>query len=149
MGDERTLDENNPAAGTWTAILASVKAGVGSEGYRGERPGFSRADLDSHANMVCLGSHCTVIRRTGKFVRVNAFASAVGSLNDVPLVDAVVVYEDNDGERYLLVFYNALFIPSMKHHLIPPFHLERGGVESERGPEDSVVRSRGGDTLHI
>jgi hypothetical protein len=91
-GDERTLFKNNLDARTLTAVLASVKAGVGSEGHRGERPGFSRADLDSHANMVCLGSHCTVIRRTGKFVRVNAFASAVGSLYDVPLVDAVIVY---------------------------------------------------------
>jgi hypothetical protein len=85
--------------------------------------------------MVCLGSHCTVIRRTGKFVRVNAFASAVGSLNDVPLVDAVVVYEDNDGERYLLVFYNALFIPSMKHHLIPPFILREAGLRVNEVPK--------------
>ena len=134
-GDERTLFENNLVAETWTAVLASVRAGVGSEGYRGERPGFSRADLDSHANMVCLGSHCTVIRRTGKFVRVNAFASAVGSLNDVPLVDAAVVYEDNNGERYLLVFYNALFIPSMKHHLIPPFILREAGLRVNEVPK--------------
>ena len=134
-GDERTLFENNFVAETWTAVLASVRAGVGSEGYRGERPGFSRADLDSHANMVCLGSHCTVIRRTGKFVRVNAFASAVGSLNDVPLVDAAVVYEDNNGERYLLVFYNALFIPSMKHHLIPPFILREAGLRVNEVPK--------------
>ena len=75
--------------------------------------------------MVCLGKHCTVLRYTGKTVKVNAFASEVGSLNNIPVVDAVVVYEDqyDNGRLYLLVVYNALYIPSMSHHLIPPFIL--------------------------
>ena len=81
-----TLDDRS-----WRAIIAAVDGSVGSEGHRVGRPGFSRAELDSHANMVCLGKHCTVIRRTGQNVRVNAVASAVGSLKQVPLVDAAIV----------------------------------------------------------
>jgi len=61
-------------------------------------------------------------------VRVNAFASAVGSLKQVPLVDAAIVYEDNNSQQYLLVFYNALYIPSMENHLIPPFILREAGL---------------------
>ena len=58
----------------------------------GDRFGFTRAELDSHANMVVLGKQCTVIRRTGKVVNVNAFASEVGSLKQVPIVDAAIVF---------------------------------------------------------
>ena len=80
--------------------------------------------------MVCLGKHCTVLNYTGKTVKVNAFASEVGSLNNIPVVDAVVVYEDpyDNGTLYLLVVYNALYIPSMSHHLIPPFLLREAGL---------------------
>ena len=35
------------------------------------------AELDSHANVVCLGKHCSVIRRTGVTMKVNAFASSL------------------------------------------------------------------------
>ena len=125
-----TLDDRS-----WRAIIAAVDGSVGSEGHRVGRPGFSRAELDSHANMVCLGKHCTVIRRTGQNVRVNAFASAVGSLKQVPLVDAAIVYEDNNSQQYLLVFYNALYIPSMENHLIPPFILREAGLRVDETPK--------------
>ena len=78
---------------------------------RGDRSKFTRAELDSHANMVVLGKHCTVIRRTGHTVNVNAFASEVGSLKQVPIVDAAVVYEDRmNDEKYIMIMYNALYI---------------------------------------
>ncbi len=68
-------------------------------------------------------------------MRVNAFASAVGSLKQVPLVDAAIVYEDNNSQQYLLVFYNALYIPSMENHLIPPFILREAGLRVDETPK--------------
>ena len=113
-----------------TSIASAVDVGSARKA-RGTNylPG-TQAELDSHANMVCLGKHCTVLRYTGKTVKVNAFASEVGSLNNIPVVDAVVVYEDqyDNGMLYLLVVYNALYIPSMSHHLIPPFILREAGL---------------------
>ncbi len=111
----------------------------------GARPDVTRVDLDSHANMCCLGKQCTVVRRTGKCVNVNAFTKDVGKLKAVPLVDAVIVYEDRAGRVYLLVMYNALYIPSMEHHLIPPFLLREAGlivndvpkIQSEYPTEDT------------
>eukprot|EP00973_Karenia_brevis_P067467 9385002-Karenia_brevis.AAC.1 len=75
-------------------MLSSILAAVDVSSTRKARgssyqPG-SQAELDSHANMICLGKHCTVLRRTGRTVRVNAFADSVGSLNNIPVVDAVV-----------------------------------------------------------
>lgn len=96
----------------------------------------TRAELDSHANMICLGQHCNIIRRTNMTVKVNAFADEVGALNDIPVVDAVVCYEDPySNERYLLLCYNALYIPSMSHHLIPPFILREAGLKVNDVPK--------------
>jgi hypothetical protein len=96
----------------------------------------SRAELDSHANMVVLGKACTIIRRTGLSVNVNAFASEVGSLKQVPLVDAAIVYDDKStDEQYVLIMYNALYIPSMEHHLIPPFILREAGLKVNELPK--------------
>ena len=115
-------------------MLSSILAAVDVSSTRKARgssyqPG-SQAELDSHANMICLGKHCTVLRRTGRTVRVNAFADSVGSLNNIPVVDAVVVFDNpyGSGESYFLVMYNALYIPSMSHHLIPPFLLREAGL---------------------
>ena len=110
-------------------MRASIAAAVDVSSAKRARgityqPG-TQAELDSHANMVCLGKHCTVLQHTGRTVKVNAFATEVGSLNNIPVVDAVVVFDDpyGDGAPYFLVLYNALYIPSMNHHLIPPFIL--------------------------
>lgn len=68
-------------------------------------------------------------------MKVNGFSDAVGSLNDVSLVDAVIVYVDNEGCLFLLVMYNALYIPSMDHHLIPPFILREAGLKVDETPK--------------
>ena len=79
IGDcEGTTTTMTMDGGTLKAILAALQ--VSSVSRSGDdRPEFVRAELDSHANMVGLGSHCTVERRTGRSVQVNAFVSAVGT----------------------------------------------------------------------
>ena len=86
--------------------------------------------------MIVLGSNCTVLRRTGLRVKVNGFASAIGSLNDVPVVDAVLVYVDEyTNEEYFLVVYNALYVPTMRHHLFPPFLMREAGLVVNEVPK--------------
>ena len=81
-------------------------------------------DLDSHANMIVLGTQALVIQDTGHSAEVNAFSDDVGGLSKVPISDAVVEYDcPYTSKTYLLVMHNALQIPSMKHNLIPPFIL--------------------------
>eukprot|EP00985_Skeletonema_marinoi_P019646 scaffold11359_cov102-Skeletonema_marinoi.AAC.1 len=51
-------------------MLSSILAAVDVSSTRKARgssyqPG-SQAELDSHTNMICLGKHCTVLRRTGR-----------------------------------------------------------------------------------
>jgi len=62
-------------------------------------------------------------------MKVNAFASEVGSLSNIPVVDAVVVFDcPYTGESYFMLLYNCLYIPSMECHLIPPFILREAGL---------------------
>lgn len=81
-------------------------------------------------------------------MKVNAFASEVGSLNNIPVVDAVIVYDcPFTGESYFLLMYNCLYIPSMECHLIPPFILREAGllvndtpkIQSMKPDEDTHV----------
>ena len=47
----------------------------------------------------------------------------------VPLVDATVRYDNPyNGKSYILVLWNALFVPLMDNNLIPPFMLRETGV---------------------
>eukprot|EP00985_Skeletonema_marinoi_P022137 scaffold13946_cov224-Skeletonema_marinoi.AAC.1 len=87
-----------------TSILAAVDVSSTRKASGTNYQPGTQAELDSHANMICLGKHCTVLRRTGRTVRVNAFADSVGSLNNIPVVDAVVVFDDPYGneESYFL-----------------------------------------------
>ena len=67
-------------------MVAAAEGGQG--GYRA-----STTELDSHANMVVLGNHCTVVQETGKCANVNAFLSEVQALPKVPIVDAALAYD--------------------------------------------------------
>ena len=67
----------------------------------------SRTELDSHANMPVLGRNARVIDMTGETVDVKPFSSACNTLQDVPIVDAVVKYNDKvSGKSHLLLIKN-------------------------------------------
>ena len=76
-------------------------------------------------------------------MKVNAFASEVGSLSNIPVVDAVVVFDcPYTGESYFMLMYNCLYIPSMECHLIPPFILREAGLYVSDTPK---IQSPGPD----
>ena len=88
-----------------------------------------RADLDSHANMVVLSNDCFVLRESGLSVDVSAFAPEYATHKKVPIIDGAIVYEcPFDGKMWILVFKNALHVPTMSHHLIPPFIMREAGA---------------------
>ena len=49
--------------------------------------------LDSHANMIVVGSDCHIISKSTHSAVVNAFTKDVGTI-EVPIIDALLVYED-------------------------------------------------------
>ena len=85
-------------------------------------------ELDSHANMPVVGKHAYIIAKTSKKVDVSPFTPDYKPLT-VPLVDATVRYDNPyNGKSYILVLWNALYVPSMDNNLIPPFMLREMGV---------------------
>ena len=84
--------------------------------------------LDSHANMIVVGSDCHIISRSTHSAVVNAFTKDVGTI-EVPIIDALLVYEDpTTGKIYYLIARNVLYVESMQHNLLPPFILRAAGI---------------------
>ena len=81
-----------------------------------------RMHIDSHANMVVLGKECFILRIHKHKCKVLAFVGDVRTLQGVDIVDAVLAFDCPVTHlTILLVVKNALYIPSMTHHLMPPF----------------------------
>ena len=109
---------------TWNGLLRPTIDSIGS------RKTVMHMQLDSHANMVVLGKHCYIIAKQDDKCEVSAFVGDVGTLKSVDVVDACLAYDCIKTSRtILLVFRNALYIPNMKHHLIPPFILREADVK--------------------
>ncbi len=84
-----------------------------------------RTELDSHANMVVLGKNCFVFDNVnGRTCDVVPFDRTIGTVKEVPIVDAAIAYDCPFAHQsFLLIIRNALYIPTKKNNLIPPFIL--------------------------
>ena len=55
--------------------------------------GTATTQLDSHANMVVVGSQATVFGSSGRKADVRPFSSDCTKLEAVPIVDAAIAYD--------------------------------------------------------
>ena len=96
--------------------------------------------MDSHANMVVLGSECFVFDNIqDKTCEVQPFDPSIGTAKHVPIVDAALSYDcPYSYKTFILVVRNALYIPSMDHNLLPPFILREAGVQCNDVPKIHV-----------
>ncbi len=53
----------------------------------------STTQLDSHANMVVVGSQATVFGQSGKSADVQPFSNDCSKLKSVPIIDADMAYD--------------------------------------------------------
>ena len=96
---------------------------------------FERTDLDTYANMVVLDRNCHVVNYSGKTAEVHPFSPNHEALK-VPIVDAVIQYDDlYSGETFMLVCKEAIYVPAMKHNLIPPFLTKEKGLVFDNLPK--------------
>ena len=97
---------------------------------------FARTELDSHAMSPVVGYNSYVWRDTGQFVDVSPFTSSLGKLTRIQVVDALIQYEcPLTVKNYILVIYNALYVPEMKHNLLTPFLVREAGIELNETPK--------------
>ena len=96
---------------------------------------FTKTDLDSHANMPVVGRNAYILSWTNKTAVVSPYTPGYEA-KELPICDAAVMYEDPyTGTNMVLVVRNALYIPSMKNNLIPPFIMQEKGVQVKDTPK--------------
>ena len=92
-------------------------------------------ELDSHANMPVVGRNAYIISDTGRIADVNPFTPDYDSIR-ISIIDAAVRYDcPYDGKMYIFVLRNALYVPSMKNNLIPPFVMREAGIRVSDTPK--------------
>ena len=97
--------------------------------------GMSRLELDSHANMPVVGASAHILSKSGETVDVNAYSPDYEP-KKVPLVDTALRYEcPYNGTTHILIIRNALYVPSMDNHLIPPFIMREAGIQVNEVPK--------------
>jgi hypothetical protein len=94
-------------------------------------------ELDSHADSPVLSINANIVSYTGSYVTVSGFIDSLGNKKQVPIVDAIIAYDcDISGATYLLYVCNALYIPEMWYHLMPPcFAMRLAGLLVDECPK--------------
>ena len=80
--------------------------------------------------MVVMGKHSFPFDQVqNRGCKVIHFDPSFGTSKHVPIEDAELAYDCKLTKKmYILIFRNALYVPSLEHNLIPPFILNEAGV---------------------
>ena len=134
-----TTPDSDPSEGSLTqleinqhtvqSIISSMEATISSTKGT-DSTADPQTELDSHADMAVLGKHSYIFESTGQTCNVKPFSSKLGIASNVLIVDgAAIVYDcPFTQETYILIFRNALYIPTMDNNLLPPFIMRAGNM---------------------
>ena len=93
-------------------------------------PTIHRAELDSNCDTCTFGKGVHIVNDTGRRVSVDPFLESLGSLRNIKIITAAVAYDDpHTYQTYILFFHQALYIPSLKRHLLCPNQIRSNGIE--------------------
>ena len=116
-------------------------------------PTDGRIELDSHADMVVLGSNAVVLHYTGSECEVSPYSDEYEAISNVPVVHGATLWTDqNDNQGYILVFNEALWMgDSLPHSLINPNQLRAYGTLVQDNPfsRDPLVIEPPNDDLKL
>lgn len=86
--------------------------------------------LDSHADTTCIGRNFRVISHTDKVCEVFPYHPGYESIQEAPIVQAAMAYDDPDsGETFILVVNQCLHLGDMMEHtLMNPNQLRANGI---------------------
>ena len=95
-----------------------------------------KSEPDSHTNVIVLEKHCFVFEWYGKSCTVNLFNYCLGSVKDVPIIDAVIAYDCPYFYKcYIIIFHNFLYLPNMEDDSLPPFIMRESGATVNDTPK--------------
>ena len=97
---------------------------------------YGCSELDSHADTIVAGKNCIVTKYTTKTCEVSPYSDAYESVKNVPVVQAATGYTSITGKEYILIFNEALYIPSLDHSLVNPNQLRHYQTIVKDNPYD-------------
>eukprot|EP00957_Ditylum_brightwellii_P104311 7945602-Ditylum_brightwellii.AAC.1 len=107
-----------------SALISDVVVGVSVQSLNNR---LSRTELDSHANMPCIGRDALVVSDIRRIMDMNPFTPDYDAMK-VRLLDTALKYDRPFTDKtYILLVRSALHVPSMDHNLIPHFVLREEG----------------------
>jgi hypothetical protein len=100
-----------------------------------EHAGFvSTTEGDSHADTFVAGKNCVPLHYTDRSCDVQPYSDDYKPMKNVPIVTAATGYTSATGMNYILVFPEALYIPSLEHSLFNPNQLRHFGSTVQDNP---------------
>ena len=91
--------------------------------------GYNRAEADTHADTSAVGPDALIVMNTGQTVSVHPFTEGLQHLEDIPIVTGAIDFDCPETLRtYILFIHEALYIASLKNHLICPAQIRNNGI---------------------
>ena len=76
-----------------------------------------RIELDSHTDTIVLSKNAIVLSFTGKTCQVSPYNNTYKAITNVPVVTGATLWTDpGDGQEYILVFHEALYMGDTLEH---------------------------------
>ena len=92
-------------------------------------------ELDTHADTIVAGANCCVLNYTVRICDVSPYSEEYKPVSGVPIVRAATVWQSQyTGQEYLLIFNEALWMPSLPNTLVNPNQLRAFGTVVQDNP---------------
>ena len=93
-----------------------------------------RLELDTHADTFVAGRNCTPLHFTERVCDVMPYSDEYAPKQNIPICQVATGYTSAAGQRYILVFNEALWIPELESSLMNPNQLRHYGVTVQDNP---------------
>lgn len=94
----------------------------------------STTEADSHADTFVAGKNCVPLHYTERSCDVQPYSEDYAPMKNVSIVTAATGYTSATGMNYILVFPEALYMPSLGHSLFNPNQLRTFGTRVQDNP---------------
>mmetsp|Transcript_26807 Transcript_26807/g.40559 ORF Transcript_26807/g.40559 Transcript_26807/m.40559 type:complete len:200 (+) Transcript_26807:307-906(+) len=98
-----------------------------------------RVELDSRAETAVAGRNCLLMNYTERFCDVMPYLEDYKAKTNVPIVQAATGYTSRNGDRFILIFNEAIWMPLMEVSLINPNQLRHFVVLVNDNPYDGPM----------
>ena len=98
----------------------------------------STVEVDSHADSFVAGKNCVPMHYTERSCDVQPYSDDYAPVKNVPIVTAATGYTSAKGLNYILVFPQALYLPTLGHSLFNPNQLCQFGTIVQDNPYNTT-----------